>query len=193
KVISVFKVDSFVEMLTEFEDKKRLVIFCHHNEVVEKLCNLIKKHYPHVDLRTIYGKTSNQERAITTQAFQGDSDDFIWLITSFSVGSEGLTLTKADTILFLELDWSISTLLQAEDRIHRISQTKVCMYYYYIALNTLDQYMYNVLYKKAKYLEEFSDKASYIKKITETEKENNEEKTENCSQAESNNSNNIPP
>lgn len=168
KVINVFKVDSFVEMLTEFEDKSRLVIFCHHNEVVEKLRDLIKKHYPHVDLRVIYGKTTNEERAIAVQAFQGDSDECIWLITSFSVGSEGLTLTKADTVLFLELDWSISTLLQAEDRIHRISQTKVCMYYYYIALNTLDQYMYNVLYKKAKYLEQFTAKASYIKEITES-------------------------
>lgn len=167
KVINVCKVDSFVEMLTEFEDKKRLVIFCYHNEVVEKLLDLIPKKYPHVDLRAIYGKTSNKDRAIAVQAFQGGSDDCIWLIASFSVGSEGLTLTKADTVLFLELDWTISTLLQAEDRIHRISQNRVCMYYYYIALNTLDQYMYNVLYKKANYLKQFTEKASYIKDMSE--------------------------
>ncbi|MEM5878012.1 MAG: DEAD/DEAH box helicase [Candidatus Aenigmatarchaeota archaeon] len=156
RVIAYYKVDYIINYIEEFEDLDRLVVFAHHNDVIDKLYNLIRNKYSDIDLRKIYGRTTEKDRKASVEAFQGDSDDKIWILASYSVASEGLTLTKANNMIFAELDWSVSNIMQAEDRIHRISQNKTCNYYYFIALKTLDQYIYNVLNDKISYLKNFS-------------------------------------
>src|SRR5690606_1984135 len=42
------------------------------------------------------------------------------LLVTIGAGGEGLTMTAADTILFLQRSWSVIQNLQMEDRVHRI-------------------------------------------------------------------------
>lgn len=165
RVISVYKVDYFIDYLEEFEELDRLIIFAHHNEVIEKIRDSIKNKYKDIDVRTLYGLDKNEDRKKNIEAFQSDNDEKIWLICSYSVASEGLTLTKANNMIFFELDWSVSVMLQAEDRIHRIGQNKICNYYYFIVPDTLDHYIYNVLNNKSQYLKGFSKESDIFSKI----------------------------
>lgn len=151
RVIGTYKAESVVEFLESLVDKERLIIYAHHKEVINKLTYLIKQKYK-VEVECLYGDTPVSDRQRIVTRFQSDEDERIWLIVSYAVGSEGLTLTKADTMIFAELDWTPNTMLQAEDRIHRISQTRKCTYYYTVAVGTLDQYIYSVIDKKNKYL-----------------------------------------
>ena len=43
-------------------------------------------------------------------------------LISITAGSNGITLTQANIVLFAELYWNPSVLIQAQDRIHRIEQ-----------------------------------------------------------------------
>ena len=64
-------------------------------------------------------------------------------ILSITAASTGLTLTAADTVIFAELYWTPATMLQAEDRAHRVGQKNCVNIHYLIGKNTLDDFLYN--------------------------------------------------
>lgn len=134
-------------------DMDKLVVMVHHNEVAEGLAERLRPLYDRVDV--LVGSTSRSKRSEAVQAFQEGEGRHL-LILSYGVGGEGLTLTAADTMVLVELDWTPATMLQAEDRIHRFGQRNACMYYYLVAdsgdeaITTLDKYIVNVLSAKTK-------------------------------------------
>lgn len=62
--------------------------------------------------------------------------------------SQGLTLTRASNVAFLELDWTPAKHDQAEDRCHRIGQESSVTAWYLLASNTIDDTMADVLARK---------------------------------------------
>jgi len=54
---------------------------------------------------------------------------------------EGLTLTEANHVIFYDRGFSLDDYLQAQDRIHRISQTKTCYVHNIIARGTIDEWI----------------------------------------------------
>ena len=60
----------------------------------------------------------------------------------------GFTLTAASTVIFAELYWTPATLIQAEDRTHRIGQKNSVNIHYLIGDNTLDPIMLRQLQRK---------------------------------------------
>jgi SNF2 family DNA or RNA helicase len=61
----------------------------------------------------------------------------------------GVTLTAADLAVFVTNTWSLSERKQAEDRIHRIGQTKTCVYIDLVCPNTIDKTIVTALMAKA--------------------------------------------
>ena len=54
-------------------------------------------------------------------------------------GGLGINLTAADTCIIYDSDWNPQQDLQAQDRCHRIGQTKPVMIYRLVTANTIDQ------------------------------------------------------
>lgn len=69
-------------------------------------------------------------------------------LVSIKAGGVGLTLTAADTVVFAELDWNPTDLVQCEDRIHRVGQKQHCRVYYCVAPGCADGLMWATLVRK---------------------------------------------
>jgi len=137
----------------KLEAKNKFIIYAHHNEVIDYVKLKLSEMWPDYEIYVIDGRIPKNERARAVAAFQSHESDKAIIIASLAVASEGLTLTATDEIVFAETDWVPATMLQAEDRIHRFSQqSDKCLYHYIIAIGTLDQYIYNVLRQKERYL-----------------------------------------
>ena len=155
------------EMVLDFildvlDNKNKLVIFTYYRKSFAYIKSELEKRG--IKCVGIIGGMGAKERQEVVKKFQED-DSIQVFIGSIKATAEGITLTKADTVVFTELDWTPSKLKQAEDRLHRISQTNAVNVYYLLAKNSIDMSMYDRIEQKLNII----DKA--VNKINENEEE----------------------
>jgi SWI/SNF-related matrix-associated actin-dependent regulator 1 of chromatin subfamily A len=112
----------YIENLLEGTDSP-IVVFYHHEQVLNALCE-------HVPGSYIDGSVPQFRRAELVREFQDGKHRVLYL--SITAAGLGITLTAADTAVFVEYDWVPANLLQAEDRINRIGQKSEVTYYHYL-------------------------------------------------------------
>ena len=111
-----------------------LVVFCRHIEVQEA----VLERFP--DAAHLLGRDSLPEREAAVQAFQ-DPDGPQLIVGATRVAAQGITLTRASNVAFLELEWTPAMHDQAEDRCHRIGQRDAVTAWYLLAAETIDETM----------------------------------------------------
>ncbi|THH31546.1 hypothetical protein EUX98_g2662 [Antrodiella citrinella] len=117
----------------------RVLIFCQMKQMLDIIeTDLFKQHMPAVTYMRLDGGTDANKRHAIVQTFNSDPSIDCLLLTTH-VGGLGLTLTGADTVIFVEHDWNPMKDLQAMDRAHRIGQKKVVNVYRLITKGTLEE------------------------------------------------------
>ncbi|CCM05038.1 uncharacterized protein FIBRA_07240 [Fibroporia radiculosa] len=117
----------------------RVLIFCQMKQMLDIIeRDLFKQHMPSVTYMRLDGGTDANKRHAIVQTFNSDPSIDCLLLTTH-VGGLGLTLTGADTVIFVEHDWNPMKDLQAMDRAHRIGQKKVVNVYRLITKGTLEE------------------------------------------------------
>ena len=105
------------------EDKGCCVVFCAHQQVSDLLSHQLGQRK--IKSKVVDGRMTRQgERAKIVDEFQNDHLDVF--IGGIHAAGEAITLTRSDTVIFVELDWVPAALMQAEDRIHRVGQKRNC-------------------------------------------------------------------
>ncbi|XP_062989268.1 lymphoid-specific helicase [Elgaria multicarinata webbii] len=84
------------------------------------------------------GTMSYAERERNMNNFNTDAEVFMFLLST-RAGGLGINLTAADTVIIYDSDWNPQSDLQAQDRCHRIGQTKPVVVYRFVTANTIDQ------------------------------------------------------
>jgi SNF2 family DNA or RNA helicase len=88
----------------------------------------------------VHGSKSIAERNAAIDAFKSDPKCRVLVATPGSA-KEGLTLTVANHAIFFDRSFSLDDYLQAQDRIHRISQKRDCYIWNLIATGTVDDWV----------------------------------------------------
>ena len=87
----------------------------------------------------IHGGLPMQHRHEAVELFTQSSNRL--LIATPGAAKEGLTLTVANHAIFFDRGFSLDDYLQAQDRIHRISQTRQCFIHNLMANDTIDEWI----------------------------------------------------
>jgi SNF2 family DNA or RNA helicase len=95
----------------------------------------------------VHGKIRYADRNIALSTFKTDHECRV-LVATPGAAKEGLTLTVANYAMFYDRSFSLDDYLQAQDRIHRISQGKPCFVYNLIGRNTIDEWVDRLLAAK---------------------------------------------
>lgn len=108
------RIDQMCDYVADCEEQDQpLLVFSAHKAPVEALKN-------REGWAVITGDTPSKERQEIVDAFQeGELKGVAGTIGAMGVG---LTLTRASTVLFVDLDWTPALNAQAEDRVCRIGQ-----------------------------------------------------------------------
>uniref|UniRef100_A0A1B6HL06 Helicase ATP-binding domain-containing protein n=1 Tax=Homalodisca liturata TaxID=320908 RepID=A0A1B6HL06_9HEMI len=117
----------------------RALIFCQIKAMLDIVENdLLKTHMPSVSYLRLDGSIPPGSRHSVVARFNSDPSIDVLLLTT-QVGGLGLNLTGADTVIFVEHDWSPMRDLQAMDRAHRLGQKRVVNVYRLITRGTLEE------------------------------------------------------
>ena len=137
------KLDSAIIWIEDFLDSdEKLVLFTHHKEIQAKLV-LAFPQAVH-----ILGSDSLAERDIAVQRFQNDKSVSL-VICSLKAAGEGLTLTAASNVAFLEFGWTPAEMEQGSSRVERIGQTADSInIFHLIADKTIDSEIIDLLNSK---------------------------------------------
>ncbi|XP_017277128.1 lymphoid-specific helicase isoform X2 [Kryptolebias marmoratus] len=114
----------------------KILIFSQMTSILDILmdfCYLRNFQYSRLD-----GSMSYTDRDENMKRFATDPDVFIFLLST-RAGGLGINLTAADTVIIFDSDWNPQADLQAQDRCHRIGQTKPVVVYRLVTANTIDQ------------------------------------------------------
>jgi SNF2 family DNA or RNA helicase len=118
-----------------------LVVFARHIEVQEA----VLERFP--DALHLLGRDSVAAREASVRAFQS-TDGPELIICATRVAAQGITLTRASNVAFLELEWTPAMHDQAEDRCHRIGQRDAVTAWYLLAAETIDETMARLIQRK---------------------------------------------
>ena len=70
------------------------------------------------------------------------------IVCATRAAAQGITLTRASNVCFLELEWTPAIHDQAEDRCHRIGQRDAVTAWYLLAADTIDETMARLIQRK---------------------------------------------
>lgn len=129
------KFSILLEMCREFTAKSKLIIWTGFVDNVTWLSQKLTEFDP----VCVHGGLPMHQRNHAVQSFTNSSNPV--LIATPGAAKEGLTLTVANHAVFFDRGFSLDDYLQAQDRIHRISQTRDCFIHNLIANDTIDEWV----------------------------------------------------
>ena len=107
-------------------------------DILEAFLNIHGHTYVRLD-----GATKPEMRQTLMQRFNTNPKIFCFILSTRS-GGVGMNLTGADTVIFYDSDWNPAMDAQAQDRCHRIGQTREVHIYRLISEHTIEE---NILRK----------------------------------------------
>lgn len=100
----------------------------------------LKRNISDLSPEIVHGGLSVEKRNISIERFKHEAACRM-LIATPGAAKEGLTLTVANHVVFFDRSFSLDDYLQAQDRIHRISQNRTCFVHNLMARNTIDEWV----------------------------------------------------
>ncbi|XP_002960048.2 protein CHROMATIN REMODELING 19 [Selaginella moellendorffii] len=97
--------------------------------------------------RRLDGSTQVCERQSLVDDFNKELDIFAFLLST-RAGGQGLNLTGADTVIIHDVDFNPQMDRQAEDRCHRIGQSKSVTVYRLVTKSTVDENIFGIAQRK---------------------------------------------
>ncbi|KAI1192238.1 SNF2 family N-terminal domain-containing protein [Nemania serpens] len=120
-----------------FERGHKVLIFSQFNtqlDILHDYCSELRGW----NICRIDGSVSQEERRKQIKDFNEDPDHKIFLLST-RAGGQGINLASADTVILFDSDWNPQQDLQAQDRCHRIGQTRPVIIYRFATKGTVEE------------------------------------------------------
>ena len=139
------RISELMNILEETEGKA--IIWANYQRDVNQIIQAIVKEYGEGSVVDYYGLTPQDDRQENIKKFQ-NGDECRFLVGTPQTGGYGITLTKANTVIYFSNGYDLEKRLQSEDRAHRIGQKKAVTYIDIICEDTVDEKIVKALREK---------------------------------------------
>lgn len=162
RIVSRSKWDAVLEMLsTQIMEGERIVVFLFHKDSAKAFFDQLVKLAKKPELRErkpglwhVDGDTPELERFRIAERFRAWTLSAGVIVATIDSMTESLSLAGASYVHFVDLHWSASALLQAEDRPNRVGVSALGVsriaVWYWLAKVASDRRMLNLVLEKAR-------------------------------------------
>lgn len=140
------KMDTLIELVSDSIDNgHKVIIYSNWAQMTLPIYNRIAVRYCGA---YITGEVDTDQRQQHVKKFQED-DNCKFIVGTIGAMGTGLTLTAADTVIFMDEPWTKAAYDQAVDRCHRIGTKNTINIYNIITKDTIDERIHEILYRKS--------------------------------------------
>jgi SNF2 family DNA or RNA helicase len=151
--LAVSKVPAVVEhLLNSVEQGNSVICFAHHKEVVDSILQRLTR--AGVKCDAIVGSTRERDRDAIEAAFKVGKLQV--LIAHFKV-LIGKDVSRANHVVFAELDWNPGVMMQAKDRVIKIGKTDTVSVDYIVINGSIDDRFLNMKQRKEQHTRSILD------------------------------------
>ncbi len=146
------KIDALLEFLDKKflsnPDAKIIIVSQWHGflQIVQKKIVQVEPHWRHLMMTGSSGTAGKRQKIVTE--FQTNPNVKLLYMT-LTAGGVGLTLTAATDMIFLDIWWNPAIHYQAQNRIHRIGQTKQVQISTMMVKDTIEEVIQEIIDHKA--------------------------------------------
>ena len=142
------KFDYAIDLLEKIKEKdEKVVIFSYTLNPLNEMENRINQKFGKSSSFIFEGKMDILRRNEVINKFKKNHDTFV-LLCSGKIAGEGLNLTEANNVIFLNEWWNPSSNNQARDRVYRIGQEKDVSIFNIRTKNTVEELIDKILKEK---------------------------------------------
>ncbi|XP_068869183.1 SWI/SNF-related matrix-associated actin-dependent regulator of chromatin subfamily A containing DEAD/H box 1 isoform X3 [Aphelocoma coerulescens] len=148
QILDSGKFRALERILSDLKEKgDRVVLFSQFTMMLDIL-EVFLKHWQHRYIR-LDGKTQISERIHLIDEFNTDMGIFVFLLST-KAGGLGINLTSANVVILHDIDCNPYNDKQAEDRCHRVGQTREVQVIKLISKETIEETMLKISQQKLK-------------------------------------------
>ena len=163
------KLERLLDILEDIRanDEKALVF----TQFVESALKVLKEGLSNYSPLVYHGSMNQRERDDVVRVFTDDPSKWL-LIMSIKAGGMGLNLQIANNVIHFDHWWNPATLDQASARVHRIGQKKTVFVTNFIAKDTIEDRIQEIIKRKRRDFKEYiDDQTGEIRSASLNEKE----------------------
>ena len=139
------KIDRACDLCDQLiSEGNKVVIFSTFKQTVEALVERLSKYNPVIGT----GDTPDNIISENVDMFQNDDERHVFIGTWQKCGT-GITLNRANYMIFIDTPWTDGAFQQASDRIHRIGSKNPVFIYNLICNDTVDEKVLEIVQDKA--------------------------------------------
>lgn len=151
KEAAIAKLPAAIKHIKEMgETQDKIIVFCHHKEVMKGLREAFEGEYVFID-----GSTNMKNRQKAIDSFQDGPVKYFF--GNLIAAGIAITLTAAKLVIFVEIDWVPGKVTQAEDRAHRIGQLDNVLVQHLVLRGSIEVNMVQAIVEKQIIIEQVLD------------------------------------
>ena len=140
------KVQKLLELIAQYQSNgDRVLVFSKFSRIVEMLQEILALR--DIDHRVLMGNTNVADRQTLIDEFNEDSSIPVFLLTT-GAGGTGINLTAANKVIIFDQSDNPQDDIQAENRAHRLGQTRDVEVIRLISTGTIEELIYKACQKK---------------------------------------------
>lgn len=155
--LSHSRIDLLCSVVAEIPTHERVIVWAKYHYALREIVAALAEDYGEDAVCPYFGGMNDRQRAESLARWREKGR---FLVATQSIASHGLTLTEAAYAVFYADGFKYSERLQAEDRIHRIGQSRRPLYITLVADKSIDERIQSALTAKGNALDAFQEQVN---------------------------------